>query len=225
MHVRYPARCGGAAPGAGRTGGFCGVSRDADAAAMAGADAVRGLAGAGCGRARHQLRRPGRAQSPHARGPRPVPGQPHQRRRASAIGTRSPQQLLALLTEHLQPRGLPAALGGRVGLAETLIHHQDIRCARTAVPYTGRTAAARAARRLDRPRYRRALAHPRDTAGRHRSPLFGRSGARGSGYSRSAAHGHRRPAGRAERTVRPRPNKAGQPHRRLMTTSVSEIRG
>lgn len=42
-------------------------------------------------------------------------------------GTRSPQQLLALLTDQLQPRGLPAALGGRVGLAETLIHHQDIR--------------------------------------------------------------------------------------------------
>lgn len=40
---------------------------------------------------------------------------------------RSPEQLLALLTEHPQPRGLPAALGGRVGLVETLIHHQDIR--------------------------------------------------------------------------------------------------
>jgi len=41
--------------------------------------------------------------------------------------TRSPQQLLALLTGHLQPRGLAAALGGRVALVETLIHHQDIR--------------------------------------------------------------------------------------------------
>ncbi len=39
----------------------------------------------------------------------------------------SPKQLLALLTDHLQPRGVPALLGGRVGLAETLIHHQDIR--------------------------------------------------------------------------------------------------
>lgn len=39
----------------------------------------------------------------------------------------SPEQLLDLLTQHLQPRGLPAALGGRVGLVETLIHHQDIR--------------------------------------------------------------------------------------------------
>jgi hypothetical protein len=27
----------------------------------------------------------------------------------------------------LQPRGLPAALGGGVALVETLIHHQDIR--------------------------------------------------------------------------------------------------
>ncbi len=41
--------------------------------------------------------------------------------------TRSPEQLLALLTDHLQPRGLAAALGGRVALVETLIHHQDIR--------------------------------------------------------------------------------------------------
>lgn len=40
---------------------------------------------------------------------------------------RSPEQLLALLTNRLQPRGVPAALGGRVGLVEGLIHHQDIR--------------------------------------------------------------------------------------------------
>ncbi len=39
----------------------------------------------------------------------------------------TPEQLLALLTGHLQPRGVPAALGGRVGLVEALIHHQDIR--------------------------------------------------------------------------------------------------
>jgi uncharacterized protein (TIGR03083 family) len=39
----------------------------------------------------------------------------------------SPEQLLALLTAHLQPRGLPAALGGRVALVEGVIHHQDIR--------------------------------------------------------------------------------------------------
>jgi uncharacterized protein (TIGR03083 family) len=39
----------------------------------------------------------------------------------------TPQQLLALLAGNLQPSGQPAALGGRAGLVETLIHHQDIR--------------------------------------------------------------------------------------------------
>lgn len=39
----------------------------------------------------------------------------------------SPGELLELLTGHLQPSGLPAALGGRVALVEGLIHHQDIR--------------------------------------------------------------------------------------------------
>jgi uncharacterized protein (TIGR03083 family) len=38
--------------------------------------------------------------------------------------TAAPHDLLA---SPPQPRGLPAALGGRVGLAEALIHHQDIR--------------------------------------------------------------------------------------------------
>jgi uncharacterized protein (TIGR03083 family) len=42
-------------------------------------------------------------------------------------GTRSPEQLLALLTAHLNPRGLPAALRCKVALTEGLIHHQDIR--------------------------------------------------------------------------------------------------
>ena len=41
--------------------------------------------------------------------------------------TCSPEQLLALLTAHLDPHGLPAALGCRVALTEGLIHHQDIR--------------------------------------------------------------------------------------------------
>lgn len=41
--------------------------------------------------------------------------------------TRTPEQLLALLTAHLQPRGLEALLGGRVALVEGVIHHQDIR--------------------------------------------------------------------------------------------------
>jgi uncharacterized protein (TIGR03083 family) len=42
-------------------------------------------------------------------------------------GTRGPEQLLALLTDHLDLRGLHAALGGRVGLVEGIIHQQDIR--------------------------------------------------------------------------------------------------
>jgi uncharacterized protein (TIGR03083 family) len=41
--------------------------------------------------------------------------------------TCSPEQLLELLADHLAPRGVPAVLGGRVGLVEGLIHHQDIR--------------------------------------------------------------------------------------------------
>lgn len=41
--------------------------------------------------------------------------------------TCSPEQLLALLADRPQPRGVPALLGGRVGLVETLIHHQDVR--------------------------------------------------------------------------------------------------
>ena len=43
------------------------------------------------------------------------------------FGSDSPQRMLDLLADHPQPVGLPALLGGRVGLAETLIHHQDIR--------------------------------------------------------------------------------------------------
>ena len=39
----------------------------------------------------------------------------------------TPEQLVALLAGNLQPRGQPAALGGKAGLVETLIHHQDIR--------------------------------------------------------------------------------------------------
>ena len=40
----------------------------------------------------------------------------------------STDELLALAREHLQPRGLPAAFGGRrIALTDGLIHHQDIR--------------------------------------------------------------------------------------------------
>lgn len=52
--------------------------------------------------------------------------------RVNAVGlaeyhTRSPNELLALLREHLEPRGLPAAFGGTIALVDGLIHHQDIR--------------------------------------------------------------------------------------------------
>ena len=52
--------------------------------------------------------------------------------RANALGVtdyadRSPRDLLALLTAHLEPRGLPAAFGGMVALVDGMIHHQDIR--------------------------------------------------------------------------------------------------
>jgi uncharacterized protein (TIGR03083 family) len=91
--------------------------------------------------------------------------------------TRSPEQLLALLADHLQPRRLPAALGGRVALVEALIHHQDIRRPlRTAARHPARTAAARAAHRRDRPGHRRVVAHPRRAAGRHRSPVSAGAG-------------------------------------------------
>ncbi len=39
----------------------------------------------------------------------------------------APEQLLELLAGRLQPRGVHAVLGGRVGLTGVLIHHQDIR--------------------------------------------------------------------------------------------------
>jgi uncharacterized protein (TIGR03083 family) len=39
----------------------------------------------------------------------------------------TPEELLALLTARLEPRGLPAALGCRVALVECVIHHQDVR--------------------------------------------------------------------------------------------------
>jgi uncharacterized protein (TIGR03083 family) len=36
-------------------------------------------------------------------------------------------ELLAEFTKHLEPAGLTAGFGGRIGLVDTLIHHQDIR--------------------------------------------------------------------------------------------------
>jgi uncharacterized protein (TIGR03083 family) len=39
----------------------------------------------------------------------------------------SPQQLLEVLRNHLQPRGLTAGFGGMIALVDGTIHHQDIR--------------------------------------------------------------------------------------------------
>ncbi len=39
----------------------------------------------------------------------------------------SPRESIAFLREHLEPRGATSRFGGRVGLADGLIHHQDIR--------------------------------------------------------------------------------------------------
>lgn len=52
--------------------------------------------------------------------------------RANAAGVslaaeRSPEELLADLNAHLDPRGVTAGFGGRIALLDCLIHHQDIR--------------------------------------------------------------------------------------------------
>lgn len=39
----------------------------------------------------------------------------------------TPEQLLDRLASHLRPQGLTAGMGGRIGLTDALIHHQDIR--------------------------------------------------------------------------------------------------
>ncbi len=39
----------------------------------------------------------------------------------------TPDELLVELRAHLEPAGLTAAFGGRIGLVDGLIHHQDIR--------------------------------------------------------------------------------------------------
>lgn len=40
---------------------------------------------------------------------------------------RDPQELVAFLREHLTPHGVTTWFGGRVGLVDALIHHQDTR--------------------------------------------------------------------------------------------------
>lgn len=39
----------------------------------------------------------------------------------------TPDEIRELLAQHLSPRGLTAVFGGRVGLLDALVHHQDIR--------------------------------------------------------------------------------------------------
>ena len=52
--------------------------------------------------------------------------------RTNAIGVarsrdRSPDELVAHLRRHTRPRGLTAGFGGRIGLVDGLVHHQDVR--------------------------------------------------------------------------------------------------
>lgn len=51
---------------------------------------------------------------------------------ANAVGVaesrdRSPDELVARLRAHLDPRGLTAAFGARIALLDGMVHHQDIR--------------------------------------------------------------------------------------------------
>lgn len=45
----------------------------------------------------------------------------------AAYADRTPDQLVALVKDHLRPRGLTAGFGGRIALCDGTIHHQDIR--------------------------------------------------------------------------------------------------
>lgn len=52
--------------------------------------------------------------------------------RANAVGVaehsgKSPDELVAMARDHVQPRGLTSLRGGRIALADGMIHHQDIR--------------------------------------------------------------------------------------------------
>ena len=52
--------------------------------------------------------------------------------RANALGlreyaSRTPEQLIGLLGDHLTPAGLTAGMGGLIALTDGMIHHQDIR--------------------------------------------------------------------------------------------------
>ena len=39
----------------------------------------------------------------------------------------TPEQLMAFLRDHIQPRGLTAGFGGMIALVDGMVHHQDIR--------------------------------------------------------------------------------------------------
>lgn len=56
---------------------------------------------------------------------RPLDG-PNARGVAEARGRR-PDEAVALLRRHAEPRGITAGFGGRIALTDTLIHHQDVR--------------------------------------------------------------------------------------------------
>ncbi|MBW0088972.1 maleylpyruvate isomerase family mycothiol-dependent enzyme [Pseudonocardia sp. KRD-184] len=45
----------------------------------------------------------------------------------AAYAGHSPADLLALVRDHQQPRGLTAGFGGRIALTDGVIHHQDVR--------------------------------------------------------------------------------------------------
>ncbi|KFU82480.1 TIGR03083 family protein [Amycolatopsis lurida] len=52
--------------------------------------------------------------------------------RMNALGVarnpgRTPEELIARFEDHLEPRGLTSAFGGRVALLDGILHHQDIR--------------------------------------------------------------------------------------------------
>ncbi len=52
--------------------------------------------------------------------------------RARAVGVaehsgKSPEELVAMARDHIQPTGLTSMMGGRIALADGVIHHQDMR--------------------------------------------------------------------------------------------------
>ena len=123
--------------------------------------------------------------------------------RINAIGVadyadRTPEQIVALIRAHTEPRGLTGGFGGRIALTDGMIHQQDIRrplgLPRAIDPERLRTAAGLRAFRTDHPRR---LARPRRAPGRHRHRLVIREGRRGAGDRRGTVDGD----GRSSRGV------------------------